>query len=192
MEFIECIETLKRDFSNDCCVQDNGTLLLGLQGEGEVKLPRKHVIFPPLPSMELEWNVHRYKRHFPEQLKQLLVHFNGFNLFSWHLMVRDTAIVKYSISIYGFQTIEMRDRKGATMLIPYDISTEDLRRPKGCPETLLRVGSSDTLNNAMKYIFIDTETDEVLMSDSDVFFVIDRWSSLDECLINLYNEYSNR
>ena len=22
MEFIECIETLKGDFSNDCCVQD--------------------------------------------------------------------------------------------------------------------------------------------------------------------------
>ena len=170
----------------------NGTLLLGLQGEGEVKLPRKHVIFPPLPSMELEWNVRRYKRHFPEQLKQLLEYSNGFNLFAWHLMIRDIAIVRYSISIYGFQTLEMRNRAGTTMLIPYDIPTEDLKRPKGCPETLLRVGSSEIINNTMKIIFVDTETGEAIMSDSDIYFVTDSWSSLDECLNTLYNEYSNR
>ncbi len=189
MKIIEHIENLKREFSRDCCVQNNGTLLLGLQTDGEVELPRKHVVFPPLTYEELEWNISRYRRTFPKQLKELLEYANGFNLFAWHFMIRDIAIVQYNISVYGFQTIEMRKKAESTMLIPFDIATEDLRRPKGCPNTLLRIGSSDIEKGIRKYIFIDTETGETLMSDSEMFSVTDKWSSLDECLCELFLRY---
>lgn len=101
-------------------------------------------------------------------------------------MIRDIAIVQYNISVHGFQTLEMRKKAGRTMLIPFDIATEDLKRPKGCPNTLLRIGSSDTEIGIRKYIFVDTETGKALMSDSEIFSVTDKWNSIDECLCELF------
>ncbi len=187
MKIFELIDELKEQYRDDSEVQKTGTLLLGVNAGKP--LVSKHEVFKPLEKEILDEHINLYKRKFPEQLYQFYRYANGCRLFLRPYYIREYRLAHIGIAINGFQTLELRMIATPELLtMPFDLITDDLRTLKGRPDGLLKAGSIEMEGSERKYIYINTENNETVITDTDKFNIIDRYENLDECLCSLFNK----
>ena len=153
----------------------------------------EHIIYNPMSDIMIDHLVQSYKRKIPCELLTLYQSMNGADLF-W--TTRNITRLKISIpfcrfSIYGIPFPNSREG-----LAPFNISLEDLNRPKHTPEQWLKFGSfyEPSSFSDRRDLYVDTDSNGVyaVAHDCTDCFVICNWVSIDECLCDIFDLLSNR
>lgn len=185
MKFIEKIKALKEKYAEDCSVMNNA-FLYGLK---EVTPPlAEHIVFSPMPQKVMDDMIYNYLRTFPKELLELFRYMNGAALF-WTTCVigkSGNCIPISCLDIFGVPLTNDRIH-----IEPYNISIEDLRRPKETPDSWLKFGAFYRRDNLFDtiWLFVDVDSSKVFaVEDNDeVFTVTDHWSSIDDCLCSIFD-----
>lgn len=186
MIFLRKIESLQHIYrADECVVQDNAFLY----GVCNPKPPlATHIVFNPMPQEAMQNLVNNYKLAFPTELLGLYRVMNGADLF-WTVRFvgkKKTRIPICCFSIYGVPLTY--DRKH---IEPYNISVEDLNRPRKTPESWLKFGSYYRPTNMIDRLdlFIDTNQSAVfaIEHEREECRVVESWSSIDNCLCSVFD-----
>ncbi|MBR3919184.1 MAG: hypothetical protein IKJ59_10675 [Clostridia bacterium] len=184
MEFINLLENMKKDYSNDILIRENKTLLLGLG-----KTPKcRHMLFAPLMKEHIaEFLVSDYKRTFPTEYIDFLMYSNGANLCAELIEINGFKLAHSMFVLYGLPLTQPLGRPH-DMEEPFDIRIEDLSRHKNIPETWLKCGTYVIENSYEDIdIFIDTETKIVNSCAKNTDKIISTWNDIDSCFCYLFN-----
>lgn len=147
----------------------------------------RHIVFDPMRAKVKRALISDYKLSFPQALLDIYSSMNGANLFwSVRFIGKDRIRVPFHyLSIYGIPT--NNDRKH---IEPYNISVEDLNRPKGTPDTWLKFGSYTLPEDIYRRwdLFVDTQTNFVYAAEngSADCCIAEKWDSIDACLCCLF------
>lgn len=186
MNFLDRIESLQHTYrADECGVQDNASLY----GIYNPKPPlATHIVFNPMPQETMQNLVNNYKLNFPKELLVLYHVMNGADLF-WTVRLvgkKKTRIPICCFSIYGVPLTY--DRKH---IEPYNISVEDLNRPRKTPESWLKFGSYYRPENMIDRLdlFIDTNQATVFAveHEREECSVVASWNSIDSCLCSVFD-----
>lgn len=170
--------------SQSCCVRDNAFLF------GVCVPPplAKHIVFAPMPDDVKQNLISAYRCTIPTELLDLYSAMNGANLF-WAVRLvgkKNTRIPFSNLSIYGVPLTWDREH-----IEPFNISIEDLNRPKGTPDNWLKFGSYYRPKNTDNRLdlFVDTTTNAVFAVEHDYTecCVLENWNSIDDCLCYLFD-----
>lgn len=152
----------------------------------------KHIIFNPMPPSVKQAMIDNYKLDFPNELLDLYSSMNGANLFwSVRFVGKSNMRVPFNyLSIYGIPITN--DRKH---IEPYNISIEDLNRPKGTPDSWLKFGSYTRPEDIYSRLdlFVDTRDKcaYAVEHDRSDCCIAETWSSIDDCLCCLLDLLNN-
>ena len=148
----------------------------------------KHIIFAPMPDGIKQNLINSYKQTIPPELLKLYEAMNGANLFWTARLVgkNNTRIPYCYLSIYGVPLTWNREH-----IEPFNISIEDLNRPKGTPNTWLKFGSyygCEIPTNRLD-LFVDTSTNAVFAVEHSYAecCVSKTWDTIDDCLCYLFD-----
>lgn len=90
------------------------------------------------------------------------------------------------LSVYA---VPLQDSR--TSLQPFNISLEDLNRPKGTPENWLKFGAYYKPNNNFTrsdlYVDVDNDRTFAVKHNSDVLQIEEKWENLDLCLCSIFD-----
>ena len=183
MNFLEKVKTLIKTY--DCEVRDRAVLY----GVSETRPPlAKHIIFEPMPFDIMQNMVANYKLEFPQQLLAIYTAMNGADLF-WTVCFVGKKKIRIPInclSIYGIPLTYDREH-----IEPFNISIEDLNRPKGTPDNWLKFGSFYRPENLLSRfdLFVEVEQGGVfaIEHDADECCVTATWDSIDTCLCYIFD-----
>ena len=186
MKFIEKIKGLKSRYDECVCSIEGNAILYDLQSSSPPIAT--HIVFLPMPTNIKNSMIYNYKLIFPNDLLDLYNHMNGADLFWTTCLIgksnRRIPICRFSL--YGIPLTD--DRK---YIEPYNISVEDLGRPKGTPCNWLKFGSfyfpDDLFRRIM--LFVDVESLKVFAVDEEKTecSIVDSWDSVDECLCSVFD-----
>ncbi len=185
MKFIDIIDNLKKENSNDTLVRNNGTLLL-CPG----KIPKaKHIIFKGLTDNIIQDElISQYKNNFPKEYIEFLKYSNGIELYMFKIKKEKLEFADVNLAIYGLPLVPpfVRPKDEEE---PFDVRIEDLGRHDSIPKTWLKCGDyrKNTDYNERTEIFIDTITEKVYSCSQNSDVIVKSWDSLDECLCDIYN-----
>ena len=187
MIFFEKINKLKSLYDKDACGLYDDVPLYGIYAETPPLA--KHIVFPPMPDDVMQNMVNAYKHPFPTELLQIYHVMNGADLF-WTVRLigkKGIRVPLSCLSIYGIPLTYDRKR-----IEPFNISIEDLNRPKGTPMNWLKFGSfchPENLSSRLD-LFVDTEILRVyaVKHDSEECSVTCAWDNIDQCLCYLYDK----
>lgn len=187
MKFLSIIRNLKDSVGKELCsVRDNATLI------GVIEAPpplAKHIVFNPMPQKTQQCLLDNYKLPFPPELLDIYRTMNGADLF-WSTRIIGKKRIPYCrLSIYGIPLTT--DRKH---IEPYNVSIEDLNRPAETPSGWLKFGSYYTPEGTMHRLDMYVDTDQhavyAVEHDNPLCCIVERWSSIDECLCCIFNTLS--
>ncbi|MBR3975039.1 MAG: hypothetical protein IKJ88_04160 [Clostridia bacterium] len=184
MIFLEKINHLIKSYNSNMYKPMDEAVLYGLYD----KTPplAEHIIFNPMPADVMQNMVNNYKRTFPEQLLTIYRAMNGANLFWSTCLIRDIKIPMSYFSIYAIPLTY--DRRH---IEPFNISIEDLNRPKNTPDSWLKFGSFYKPKNFSDRfdLFVDTDNGCVFSVDHDAekCDTIESWNTVDECLCYIFD-----
>ena len=185
MRFVEKITELEG--SHPVKVQYNGTKLVGIPEQSPPVAD--HYIYSPMSAQLKKHLIESYKRMIPRQLLELYDAANGCNLF-WrcmHLAGGKFKIPVAQLSVYGVPA----GPNAVDAIEPYNISVEDLNRPKGTPDHWLKFGNyrDFSLTNMVEYdLYVDVESGQAssVMRKASQWEILQTWDSIDECLCDLF------
>lgn len=187
MKFLQKIN----DFVNSCDKDKCGTMDEAVLYDVYDQTPplARHIIFNPMPKSVMESMIDHYKLTFPKQLLTIYSAMNGATFF-WKVIFLGREKIRIPInqlSIYGIPLTYDRQH-----LEPFNISIEDLNRPKGTPDTWLKFGSfyrPDDMSDRFD-LFVDVETEEVFAVKHGVnedCSVTETWKTVDDCLCCVFD-----
>lgn len=188
MKFVGVLDELVKSSGKDVLKRKNGTLLIY---PGEIPKSR-HMLFRGLSkSMLKEGLIDNYVHPFPEQYKELLLHYNGANLCT--VKVNSSKGVTFAMSlltIYGLPATPPFGRAW-DMEEPFDVRIEDLSRHKNVSMLWLKFASYEE-PPTFKWVdcFVDTESGKVYACPKDECDIVGEWDSIDECLCSLFEKMS--
>ncbi len=186
MNFLERIDCLRSHYDGSRC-KDIGTACL--YGVYDLTPPlAEHIVFAPMPHEVMRHMLDSYQCTFPSALLALYGEMNGADLF-WipRLIGKNKRRLAFShFSLYGVPLTTDR-----THVEPFNISIEDLNRPKGTPDSWLKFGSyymPDDILNRLD-LFIDTESGGVFAAKngSTACCVTAEWELLDSALCEIFD-----
>lgn len=191
MKFLEKVQSLRDSYDiHDCEIQET----VALYGINHSPNPYKdHVIFSPMSEGQIQFLLDSYAGTIPQDLLTIYRAMNGAHMFStpWSLNVKGETIYLSTshLSLYGIPLTNTRDRYE-----PYNISLEDAASPEGTPMNWLKFGSYHKLESSANFndLFVDTDTGKVYAQEHDDLqcTVIKSWESIDECLCDLFDFFS--
>ena len=189
ISMLEKIESLKRQYKDNCLLRKNGTLLL----DPKKDLKYKHMLFKPLSiSILQQYLINQYKVPIPQSYVNFLLFTNGANLFNIRLVDGKYAFAVINLCIYGVPMTPPYAR-AKNMEEPYDVRIEGLARHKDIPSQWFKVGSYykncdfDTIYN----LFIDVNDERVYGCEKNKNIIIDEWNNFDECLCSIFDSFSD-
>ena len=187
--FIERLESLKKQHQNNIVLRKNGTLLLSPN-----TMPKcKHMFFPPITEDLIEEFLRKpYKNQLPMEYENFLKYSNGVNLCYVKLIKKNFSHALCLFVVFGLPRTQPYGRP-LDMEEPYDIRIEDLRRHKDIPQTWLKCGryiKNYNFSNPHD-IFIDTINHHVYGCENNSCKVSDAWDSLDDCFNNILESFAD-
>ena len=183
MIFIDKLQKLLSAYNKESCKMYGNTFLYGCY---ETPPPlASHFVFPPMPESTRRALVENYNLPFPDELLHLYEIMNGANLF-WTVrsISNNMRIPVCQLAIYGVP-LTLRNPE---IIEPFNISVEDLRRPKDTPATWLKFASYNIVEKSERWdLFVDTcaYTVTAVKNGEAKCQVVAKWNSIDECLCNL-------
>ena len=187
MKFLDKVCKLKAGYDESRCERRDKAVLFGLSH----KVPpiADHIIHDPMPDDVMKAMVENYMLEFPSQLLEIYHEMNGVSLFcdaeERAFRKNIVRIPIFRFCIYGIPLTH--DRKH---MEPFNISIEDLNRPKGTPRHWLKFGSYAEPKSKYECVdlFADTTSGEVyaLENRSPKCEVLEKWDSIDECLCSVF------
>ncbi len=188
MEIIKKIENLKNEFSENCVTRKNGTILL----EPNTIPNCRHMLFKPL-TQEYANNflINEYKNTFPDEYLRFLFYTNGANLFNVKLNIQGFSIAHPLFVIFGLPLTPLSCR-AQDMEEPFDLRIEELARHKDIPDAWIKCGTytKDYNFDIQNDIFIDTTSNHVFSCQKNKKNIINNWNSLDDCLCDVFDSFS--
>ncbi len=187
MLFFEKLESIKKEYKNDCRIRQNGTILFG--SDSLLPLYSRHTFFEPLTDEIIEeFLVSDYKFTVPKQYITFLRYTNGISLFTTIRKISGFRIARSTFEIYGIPRTPPFSRP-REMEEPFDVRIEDLARHSDVPKTWLKCGSyiKDTDFYVTFDIFIDTNSNRVYSLVKNDNKIVAEWDDLDCCLCNLFD-----
>lgn len=186
MKFLEKINGLKCKYDKCVCDMKDNAFLYDLLTPSPPLAT--HIVFAPMPKEVMNNMICNYKLSFPNELLELYNYMNGADLFwtSCEIGKSNRRIPISRLSIYGIPLTD--DRKH---LEPFNISIEDLGRPKGTPKSWLKFGSfyypEDLFKRKM--LFVDVDSLKVFAVDENEVecSIVENWNSIDECLCYVFD-----
>ncbi|MBE6772512.1 MAG: hypothetical protein E7547_10275 [Ruminococcaceae bacterium] len=189
MEIIKRIEKLKIEFSENTITRKNGTILL----EPNTIPNCRHMLFIPL-TQEYANNflIDEYKNNFPDEYLRFLFYTNGANLFNVKLNIQGFGIAHPLLVVFGLPLTPPLSRTQDAEE-PFDLRIEDLARHKDIPDTWIKCGTytKDYNFDIQNDIFIDTTSNHVFSCPKNQKNIINNWSSLDDCLCDIFDSFSD-
>lgn len=186
MNFLKKISELCCSYNNGECITQDNVFLYGVR---DFSPPlAKHIVFSPMPKDVMQNLVNNYNRMFPTELLTIYNTMNGAELFCTVRFVgkKNTPICRSRLSIYGVPLTYERNR-----IEPFNISVEDLNRPKDAPDSWLKFGSYYRPENVLNRLdlFVDTDLLKVYaVEHEDVkCHVAESWDSIDSCLCCVFD-----
>lgn len=181
LKFVEKLHILIDKYTAvECGMRDNA-FLYGICNPSPPLA--EHIIFSSMPEDVMQGMINAYKLEFPQELLDLYGVMNGANLF-WsvdYIGKKKIRIPFNYLSIYGIPLTYDRMH-----IEPYNISIEDLNRPRETPDNWLKFGSYQSLeNSSIRFdLYVDTDTDHVFSVEHGIKIctVTESWKSIDECL----------
>lgn len=186
MKFVEKIKKLCDSYDLKQCGKKDRARLYGVY-ENTPPLA-EHIVFEPMPTHIMQRMVDNYKLDFPKELLELFKNMNGAEFF-WTIKYMGAKKIRIPVSkltIYGIPITNEREH-----LEPFNISVEDLGRPKGTPEEWLKFGSyyrPERLSERLD-LFANTKNGKVyaIEHDRENCCVEQEWDSIDECLCGIFD-----
>ena len=181
MMFFEKLNNLLGAYDNQLCGTRDGAFLYGICNPTPPLAT--HIVYPPMPSSVMQGLIDSYRLTIPTELLALYRAMNGAQLFWTVCFVgkNSTRIPYNCFSIHGVPLAW--DRKS---IQPFNISIEDLNRPKGTPDCWLKFGSYSAPENiTIRYdLFVDTQTSAVFATEhnNEECCIVGSWDSIDSCL----------
>lgn len=191
VKFLKRINTLISECDKDRCkIVDQAFLY---ETYDQTPPLAKHVIFAPMPPEVMQSMIDSYKLSFPKELLTIYKVMNGADFF-WTVHIigeKKMRIPVNFLSIYGIPLTY--DRKH---IEPFNISIEDLDRPKGTPTNWLKFGSFHMPEESHRTeghikgsdLFVDVDNGEVFATEKRATesCIMANWSSIDECLCSIF------
>lgn len=188
MKFITIIDGLVKSNRDNSIIRKNGTVLI----QSDSVPYSRHAVFPGISDEIIEnYLVSVYANPFPEQYYEFLSHYNGANLCRVKVdSKKGFSFAESLLTIYGLPRTPPFGRAW-DMEEPFDVRIEDLSRHKKTPRTWLKFASYDETPSLKRIdCFVDTDCNRVYACPKDKKDVIREWDSIDECLVELYEELS--
>lgn len=189
MKICKILDELKKEYSENCIVRENGTLLLE-----PGKIPKcRHMLFRELDKKTIEdYLVSQYENKFPSEYIEFLKYSNGANLCSVKLNTPKFSFAEVLLVVFGLPFTPPFGRP-LDMEEPFDLRVEDFGRHKEIPKTWLKCGTfiKDYNFRVTNDIFIDTKSNQVFACEKNQKDIIDRWNSLDDCLCSIYQSFND-
>ena len=192
MEFINFLDKIKNDYSDDCVVRENGTLLLKPQ-----TIPKcKHMFFKRLKNEYLNEYIIPYFEglSFPNDYKKILEKCNGANLFSIKITKGKFSIAHSMLVLLGLPLTKPFDRP-LNMEEPFDIRIENLARHPAIPHDWIKCAIWTEIKNIGKGeptdIFIDSTSCRVYGCAKNKKDVLYTWENLDECFSSIVKSFES-
>lgn len=189
MEIIKKIDKLKIEFSENCITRKNGTILL----EPNTIPNCRHMLFKPITqNIANEFLIDEYKNNFPDEYLRFLFYTNGANLFNVKINIQGFSIAHPLFVVFGLPLTPPLGRAQDTEE-PFDLRIEDLARHKDIPDTWIKCGTytKDYNFDIQNDIFIDTTSNHVFSCHKNNKKIIDNWNSLDDCLCDVFDSFSD-
>lgn len=188
MNFLNLISDLSAQYASDYTEQEAFTLY-GVYNPAPPLA--KHIVYRPMASEVMVHLINSYKRTIPKELLLLYQKMNGADLFWVKVPIPKTQIniPVCCLSVFGVPMSNSRER-----IEPFNISVEDLNRPKNTPVSWLKFGSfykPEDLSN--KYdLFVDTDSGYVfsVMRNLQECCISETWPTIDDCLCVLFKTLS--
>ena len=186
MNFVNKINDLIATYDSNVCGARDNAILYGMCNPAPPLAT--HIVFLPMPIEVMQGMISDYKRTFPKELLTLYNTMNGADLFwSVRYVGKKNIRIPFSyFSIYGIPLTYDREH-----IEPFNISIEDLNRPKGVPDTWLKFGAYYRPENNINRLdlFVDTEVDRVFAveHDCDECCVVATWDTIDNCLCCVFD-----
>lgn len=180
MIFIDKLQKLLSTYDKGSCEMYGNAFLYGCY---ETPPPlASHFVFPPMPESTRRTLVENYNLPFPDELLHLYEIMNGADLF-WTVYSgsNNIRIPVCQLAIYGVP-LTIRDPK---FIEPFNISVEDLCRPKETPLTWLKFASYNIVKASERWdLFVDTYEHSVtaVKHGEPKCRVVATWDSIDKCL----------
>ena len=183
MIFLERMKKLVEQFPDEQCQLQENVALYGLQNAPPPLA--KHLIFSPMSDALINHLFDSYRGTIPRELETLYRGMNGADLF-W--FARYNKVLKFPLafsrlSIYG---IPLSSRQ---KIEPFNISVEDLNRPKGTPQEWIKFASylKTEYETTKLDLFVDSKTSKVFALERDAasFEIRESWDSIDQCLCSI-------
>lgn len=191
MKFIEILNSLMKNYSENCLVRKNGTILLG---PGNIPKCR-HMLFPPLSEEYIKkFLLDEYNLVFPKDYLEFLLSFNGANLCSERVEINGFEFAHSMLVLFGLPRTQPFGRP-FDMEEPFDIRVEDFdNRHKNIPLHYLKCGTYCHKSKEKESIdiFIDTKSGQINSFIRNTDILISKWKNIDECLCQLFEEYEGK
>lgn len=149
----------------------------------------RHIIYKPMPSAVITHLQQSYKGIVPVQLLHIYREMNGADLF-WttrYLQRAKLHIPTCMLSIYGVPCSDSRMN-----IEPFNISVEDLLRPKNTPTSWLKFCSycEPTDLQGKLDLYVNTEDGQVysMARESNACDTIHSWTTIDSCLCEIFDK----
>lgn len=189
MKFIEYLNGLQKEYSNNYLVRKNGTILLA-----PGKLPKsKHMLFKPLKQDIIdEFLISHFNLDFPKEYIDFLKYSNGASLFTIKVNAGKFSFASSLLEILGLPLTPPFNRP-LDMEEPFDIRVENLSKHKNIPNTWMKCAVWIKVENIGKSkqtdIFIDTATNRVYACEKNHKDILNEWNNLDECFCNIVDSF---
>lgn len=190
MKIIEFLKKIKNDYSEDCIVRQNGTLLLKPQ-----TVPKcKFMIYKSLKNEYIEDYVLPYFENvnFPQDYLKLLKCYNGADLFFVKLNCGKYSFAHPMLVILGLPLTKPFERD-LDMEEPSDVRVENLARNKSIPNEWIKCAIWTEIKNIGKGeptdIFIDSLTNKVYGCTKNQCEILYTWDNLDDCLCYIIDSF---
>lgn len=187
MRFLNILNELKSEYSDNYVIRKNGTLLLKPGG-----IPNcRHMLYQPLSQEYIQsYLIAVYKQKFPQDYIDFLTYSNGADLFWVKLKTEGFCFAHTLFTIFGLPLTPPFARP-RDMEEPFDLRIEDLARHEEIPDTWLKCGTYTKNYNfdIQNDIFIDTKTQQVYTCERNMKEILDSWENLDKCFCDIFESF---